>query len=330
MPTSTILAQRLQVLQSFKESVFGTGGAATARWMGVKPGVELKPYRKSTVFDEVRGNLAPGFNSAVLRKGGEYKIPGYLTYEDAILLGHNFFGIVAPTGSAPYTYSYTGATTSQPTIQSFSFEYNQTNGVGFATGCIANKLEIKGNAAEPLEYTLSGLAADIDAATGSGITALSDRSIEVAIMPTGALYMDTAASTIGTTLFGSSLIAYTLTMENGIKYIYTAGSLPPTQWVAGAGWKTTLTLDLLYTTAVKTFITGTLMAGTGAVIRLKPTGSGTKFINLDFSGVLGDDPPLFPEKDGAQIIQIKLDGIWNTANSLHTNMTVGNTVSAVP
>lgn len=329
MPTSPILAQRLLVVQSFKEVSWGTAAAATAKWMALKTWPEFKPYRKSTVYDEARGNVAPGFLSTLNRKGGEFKLEGYLTYEDAILLGHGFFGIVSPTGSSPsFNYAYTGATTSQPTIQPYTFEYNQATGAALATGCIGNKLEIKGNAAEPLEWIFSGLAQDIDASTGSAITSLSDRSVEVALMPSSNFWMDTGTSTIGTTAFNSTLIQYNLAMENGIKFIYTAGSLVPTAWVVDK-WKTTLTLDLLYTSAVKTFVTSTLMAGNQAVIRLKPV-SGAKSIQLDFAGVLADDPALFGQKEGAQFVQVKLEGIYNTTNTLHTNMTAVNAVAAVP
>ena len=330
MPVSpSVLAQRLLKIQSTVETSWGTyAGSPTCQWRLIKPYPTFKPYRKSTVFDEAMGNLAPGFTSAVLLKGGEFNWNGTLSYEDAVLLGCGFFGTVTPTGSAtPYTWTFTGPTTSQGSITPYSFTYNQTSGAALATGCIFTKLDIKGVAATAMEYTVSGLAQDIDAGSGSP-AALSLRTVEAALTPSGSVYLD--SSTIGSTIFSSVLTDFDLAMENSIKYIWTAGALTPSQWVVGDKFKATMTMSLLYTSAVKTFITGTLMAGTTGLVRIKASGSGSSALTLDFAGVLSDDPVLFGNKDGAQLCQVKLGGIWNASNSLHTNMTVANGVSTLP
>lgn len=330
MPTPNLLAQRLAVLQSFKESTWGTSGSATAKWTAVRPYPEFKPYRKITAFDEARGSLAPAYSSALLRKGGEFKIPGYVTFEDAVLLGSGFWATGSASGSvAPYTWNFTGATTPQPSLTSFTFEFNQATAAVLATGCIANKLQIKGSENNPLEYELTGFAQDVDAGTGSSISALADRTVEIAVFLNTSIYMDPSGSTIGTTAFPNAITSFVLDLENALRPIYTAGSLTPTGFVAGDRWKTALTLDLLYTAAVKTFITGTLMTGTRTLVRLRNV-SGAKSINLDFAGVLADDPTLFGNKDGAQLIQVKLDGIYDVAAALHANMSVVNTVAALP
>lgn len=330
MPAPSILSQRLLLLQSFKETAWGTAGSSTAKWAAVKPYPEFKPYRKSTVFDEVRGSLAAGFNSAILRKGGEFKIDGHLTYEDANFLGQGFFGIVTLGSTTPFLATYNGPTGSQPSLQSYSFEYNQTGGFVQASGCIMNKLQLKGSAMDHWEYTVNGFAADMDASSGSAITSLADRTVEVALVGTSALCLDIVSGSMGLTAAPGVLIDFDLTMENGAKPIYTAGSLPPAVWVMGEKFKSQLTMSLLYTTAVRTFIVTTLMAGSKGFIQLKST-SGTKYITLQFCGVLSDEPALFGNKDGAQFVQIKLDAVYDATFAGYTNMLVAQTTgSTVP
>ena len=328
MATSTVTASRLGKLQSYKESSWGGSGAATSKWMGVSPYPEFKPYRKSTIFDEARGTLQPGYLSAILQKGGEWKIPGMLTYEDAVYLGHSFFGIVTASGSAsPFTFTYASSGSAQPNLQTYTFEYNQVGGYVLAAGCIANKLSIKGSMPGALTYELSGFAQDIDTAAAGSPAVLADRTVEVAIFPSMAVYMDPSGSAIGSTAYGGCLTDFSLDMENSASPVYTAGSLVPGAFIVGDRFKASLTLSLLYTSAVKTFVTGTLMAGTQALIRLRAT-SGSKVFNIDYAGVLSDDPALFGDKDGAQLIQIKLDSIYNTGGSLAVAMAVTTTAGS--
>ena len=40
------LTSALKVVQSFKETTWGTPGVATSKWMGVDPNPSIKPYYK--------------------------------------------------------------------------------------------------------------------------------------------------------------------------------------------------------------------------------------------------------------------------------------------
>lgn len=329
MPTPTALAQRLLVWQTFRETVWGTPGAATAKWMGVKPYPSLTPKRKATIFDQARGSLAPGFNSAILEKGGVVKIGGFLTYQDAIFLGHAIWGIVTPTGAGPYTYTYVGPTTTQMNLQTYTVEYSQASSLARAQGTVFQKLSIKGEAAKEISWEMSGWAQDIDPAWSGSLAALSDRTVEPVLMPSTALAMDATGGTIGTTAFANTMISFGLEIENSAKPILTAGSLTPANWVIGDKWQASLSLGLLYTSAVRTYINNTLQAGTVALIQVKPT-SGTNTITWNFAGVLADDIELYGEKEGAQIVNVKLDGIYDSGAALHTGMIVVNPVTTIP
>lgn len=329
MPAPTFNAQRLLTLNSFRETVWGTPGAATARWMGVSPYPEFTPFRKATIHDEARASLAPGYLFNQMQRGGTWKVSGKLTYQDAIFLGHSIWAQVTPTGTNPYTYTYTGPLGTQPTLTTYTFEFNQTGAQSRAVGCVANKLSIKGEATKELTYDLSGFAQDIDPAWSGTPATLSDRTVNVAIMPELALFMDASGGSIGATAFAGRLVGFGLDIENSMVPIPAAGSLLPAGWVAGDKWKSSLTLKLLAASDTRTFLNATLQNPTGALLRLRSTLAAAS-ITLDMAAVLADDIKQIGEFQGAQMWEAKLSGYYDAGAALHTNLTVVNAVSTIP
>ena len=109
MAKSYVLANRLIGLQMFKEAVWGTVGPATARLMAVKPTPEFTPVTKSTILDEQRHSLIPGFNSYIGMRGGAFTFGGSCTYEEMLALALGFAGGgVLPT--AGYTIAIASST----------------------------------------------------------------------------------------------------------------------------------------------------------------------------------------------------------------------------
>lgn len=329
MPAPTLNSQRLNVLQSFRETTWGTPGAATARWMALSGVAEFTPFRKATAFKEFRGTLAPAYLFSQLKRGGTWKIMGRLTYEDVIFLGHAFWATVTPTGTNPYTYTYTGPLGTQPTLTTFTFEYNQAGLQTQAVGCVATKLTLKGEAEKEWTYELSGFAQDIDSAWSGSLAVLSDRTVEVATFPQTALWMDAFGTAIGTTAFSARLLKAQFDFENGARPIPTGGTLLPAGWVIGEEWKTSASLQILAASDTKTYINSTLQSPNGALLRVRPV-SGTKQITWDYAGILADDIKQIGEFQGAQAWDFKLDGMYGAAAALHTNMTVINAVSTIP
>lgn len=154
--TSTTLASRLIRLQSFKETVWGTPGIATSRWMGVQPYPSFRPYQKSTIFDEDRASLQNSFLSAVLVEGGEFDINMHATYEDIEYLLQGGLQAVTPTGGPVYVYAHSAPTNAPWSVQSYTLEYGYDIGTIGATGCLINKWSIKGSAKKQWEASLSG------------------------------------------------------------------------------------------------------------------------------------------------------------------------------
>lgn len=152
----TALASRLNRLQSFKETVWGTPGLATARWMGVQPYPNFKPYQKSTLFDEDRGSLQNAFLSAVLVEGGEFSLNMHATYEEINFILQSGLQAVSPTGVGPYTWAYAAPTDAAWSAQSYTFEWGYDIGAIGASGCLINKWSIKGSAKKQWEVSASG------------------------------------------------------------------------------------------------------------------------------------------------------------------------------
>jgi hypothetical protein len=73
-----------------------------------------------------------------------------------------------------------------------------------------------------------------------------------------------------------------------------------------------------------------LKAGSRAVCRLSNT-SGSKVAQLNFSGVMSDDPTFFPNEQSAKAVDFKMEGQYEAtsiANDLKAVIT--NTVAALP
>lgn len=153
---SSTLASRLKRLQSFKEASWGVSGLATARWMGVQPYPNFKPYQKSSIFEEDRGSLQNGFLSAVLVEGGEFDLNMHATYEDINFILQGGLQAVAATGGPNFVWTYAAPTNAAWYTQSYTFEWGYDEGTIGAAGCIINKWSIKGSAKKQWEASASG------------------------------------------------------------------------------------------------------------------------------------------------------------------------------
>src|SRR5579859_3730455 len=194
--TPNAIAQRLIRFQTYQEVVWGSACPATKRWMTAKEYPTVKPYRKSTVYPEARGSLAPGFASNQLRQGGEWKLGGYAAFEELPYYFQSVttFQASASQGGGFFLYTYSFPTTAQPTPSSYTIEYNQTGYPARAVGCIGQKLSLKWEAEKEVQWDLSGQAKDIDNSWSGSPAVLSDVAITPVITPVTALAMDASGS----------------------------------------------------------------------------------------------------------------------------------------
>lgn len=329
MPTSSILAPRLITLQMFKEVTWGTGAAATAKWMGVQPLPTFKPYYKMTPLDEQRGTVVPAYLAPLLLQGGEMNMNLHVTYEDLLfLLAGTIQGGVSPTGIGPYTWNFVPGVGTAWNAQTYTMEYGYDIGTVVANGVTFNKWSIKGEASKQWEASVSGFYKTHNQ-NGTLTGAISDRVVEVVLGPTTALFIDNIGATIGTTAFANTLVTFNVEGDTGLKPVYTQGSLSPIGFTYDKV-AVKMTLGLLYTSAIKTLLTSQLFGVGGVLVRLKST-SGAKVAQLDFSGVLSDDPQLYGNKNSAQIIELKLDALYDAGSfAQYYKPQVINNVATLP
>lgn len=155
--TPNNLAGRLQRIQSFKETVWGTPGLATAKWMLIQPTPQFTPVFKSVFVDEDRGSFAPAFVSYTPELGGAFTINWDASFEDINFALAGALGAVTPTGPGPYTYTYLGPLSSAWAPQSYSLELAYDIATVLAQGALTNKLSIKGNSKGNWTITQSGI-----------------------------------------------------------------------------------------------------------------------------------------------------------------------------
>jgi hypothetical protein len=328
MPVPNLPPIRLLLFQSYKESTWGSTGVATAKWMGIQEYPEFKPYRKSTLFNEARGNLAPAFIDSILRKGGEWKVNQIATFED--ILFPMFMCAGSASGSSPYTF--TSASTVAPNVTPCTIEYNYPPQSVQGQGCIANKIVIKAEAEKEWQIETSGFAYDIDPSWSGSPANLGDRTVEAILMAETGICLDVAASgSPGVTSFANIMNSFTWTYENSIKPIYTGGSLAPQGTVVSGAMKSTLELELLWTPTLRTWVNTNWNTGLQGLVQVKAV-SGSKYATLNFNGALSDEIAYFGNKDGAEIVKVKLDAAYNPnpGAQLWTNFLVQNGVLTLP
>lgn len=397
---SPTLASRLVRWQSFKEVTWGTPGLATARWMGVQPYPNIKPYQKSTLFDEDRGSLQNNFLSAVLQEGGEFSMNMHCTFEDANFILQGGLQAVSPTGGNPYTWAYAAPTNAAWYVQSYTFEHGYDQSTIGISGAMFNKWSIKGSAkkqwemsaggffktyypnsaiaivsstnATPIVVTATGhglatgnqviianhltntaangtwtiivTGADTFSLTGSvgngvgGATGtvvktqtpgIPDRTVEVILFPGTTLKMEAQGGTLGTTSYSNQFLGFSLDYNPGLMPIYGSDTKSPIAWTYAKATPT-LSMKLLYTDQVKAFINTTLKAGQRAVTQIKNISS-SKSAELDFAGVLSDDPTYYPNEQDAVAVDLKLEGQYEpTSIANDFKATWINAVSALP
>jgi hypothetical protein len=184
------------------------------------------------------------------------------------------------------------------------------------------------------KFTLTGaVGTGVGGATGTvtkiQTPAIPDRTVEVILFPGTILKMEATGGTLGTTPFTNQLMSFGLDVTTGLVPVYGSDAKTPIAWTYDK-LTPTLTLKLLWTAQAKAFLNSVLKAGQRAVCQLTNT-SGAKIAELDFSGVMTDDPTFFPNEQSAKAVEFKLEGQYeNTSIANDMKAIITNAVSAIP
>jgi hypothetical protein len=328
MTVSTSLnATRLVRLQLGQESTWGTPATATAILNGVQPTPTITPAVKSVIFDEQLGSLVPAYHQAQVELGGSFDMKGYVTYEDILYLLSGVYGLPTPAGS--YTWTFTIPSTTAWTPVSYTMELG-ISGSSTATKLVGGLFQdwsITGSEAKELTFTAKGFGQSVS--YGVTPTSLSYHTpCEMALMPQVAVAMGVAGTGVGSlTAYSGSLVNFTLSGNSGLVPFKAAGSKYPASWCYT---KQTLGLKvaMAYTSTLQTFIGANQLAGSPVVLQLKAT-SGAKIIEIDFAGALKSDPVYWGDSQGAQIVELDMDAVYDATDAFYTKFVVTNTVATL-
>jgi putative Mn2+ efflux pump MntP len=107
------------------------------------------------VVDEDRGSFAPGYTSYIPETGGAWAVGWQATFEDIIFALHGALGAVSASPSGTFTYA--APLTSAWTPQAYTLELAYDIAAAAATGCLTQKVSIKGNSKKNWTIAQSGI-----------------------------------------------------------------------------------------------------------------------------------------------------------------------------
>lgn len=207
------------------ESTAGTDLATTSKTVieefMVTPEDEVfRPQHKAGLLVANKGN------EQAMTRGTRWTARGKLCYEQAQhWLEGAIAGAITPTGTNPYTWTFTRNATAVPTLDSYTFERRISDGsnvIGNAWHyAMIDALTIKGSPRSMIEYEAQGFARRVQTET---LTAGQSLPGTITFMPhgTSALYIDSTYANRGTTIVSSQLLDWSLTIRPGLEPFFTA------------------------------------------------------------------------------------------------------------
>lgn len=326
MPIASIdQSTRLLRLQVGTETTWGTAVAATSIVHGAAPVPKVTPQVKVTQFDEQLGTLTPSFRSAQLALGGTWEHSGNALFEDILYVLGGAFGVPTPAGGV-WTFVPPVAATFAPLSQTMELGNVQTTDCIKAAGCLLDTWSIKGEHSKELTYDAKGFYKTTTFGTLTG--SLNLRTVETILTPSVALCMEAAGGTPGTTPFTATLVTFEVSGVTGLKPVYSGGALAPTSFVYNKQ-ECGLKVGLLYNSTLATYLGTNPVAGLPMVLDLKAT-SGSKYLDIQYSGVLKSDPVYWGDNQGAQLVELDLGPQYDTSLANYAKFIVKNALSSLP
>ena len=317
-----------------RETVFGTGVAATTIWRA--PFSMVEDASQSVTVDENIGLLVQAERSYDTQHQGRLVMPATeLTYEQVCHILEAGVKAATPTGTGTYTRIYAYPTDNTvPTPKSYTIEtYNNLASVDAQemNGALVEEFTFEGNAREAWKMSATWFGKRPVGSTPTALTTLV--SVEAAMVPMTLLYIDATGGTIGTTQKAGVLMGAQVRVRTGLIPLPVGdGSLSHSNYKWTKPEITyTLTLELEKDGAASTVATERTARTNKTVrlIRLSNTGSGSKAFSMDFAGIhdtIGD----YTNSNGNTTVQITGHAVYSAADTLFWSATVVNAVATLP
>lgn len=313
-----------------KQTVFGTAVTPTAKLMGVGEG-SLSSGVESSLVEEQRGALTPGYTATVDKGGAEASLSGDVNYEQIGYVLDSLFGTATPSGSSTYTRTYTGPG-SKPTPSIFTLLRGTTLDTRKITGAICNEATFKFEANKRLGFDSKWLGQSV---TSGALAVLTDTAVNYAHGNSAQIYIDTWAGTVGTTAITSTAFSgeLGLNFNKGLKY--GLGSSNPTDHkinkLAGGSNKLKLALELSTESVAwyNSIITATA-APWSAQVRIKFSYDADRSLQIDFAGFADKAPEYVTDADGVAQLEFELTPMYHATLATWVKLILSNKVATLP
>ena len=325
------MASAFRKIQTGREATAGTKVAATAKQMGTLTMEEMMVLHRP---DEERGSLADAHRTVVAGEGVELTFEGDATFEQLPYWLENSVNTVAGavTDTSAYTYTYTPNLTTANTPKTFTIEYGDDVQEHEVEYCVTKELEISGAVDEPWTVKSSMFGRNLAASSFTG--ALSDPTVETALVNLTKLYIDDSGGSHGGTELALTLIDFSFKLTTGFTPGKHGGSTLYFDALRQQKIKATLDMTLEFLTATEAERVKRV-AGTNRLVRLEALGTlagaatAYRTARIDMSGVytkwgsLGDN-------DGADVVAVTLESEYDSTWAKFLEIVVINAVATLP
>lgn len=301
----------LRVCQFGKESVWGTGVAATALMSGLND-LRFKPQVTNLQRRWLTGNFTPASAVVQTDRRGSASLNGDFTFEDFIyILLSSVKGGVTPTGAGDAkTWTFPFATTAAPNIESRTLEFSDGSQEYELEGGICASWQLAGGGGDDALITFNSNWIGKNLLPSTLTAALTQREFEVLAAAKMALKLDDFGGTIGTTAKAATLISWTLDYNLGVHLKkFQDASINPAAFGYGIP-DATLGLSLEFNAIGKAEV-DKYLANTGRLVQLVGQGSlisgaDYKKLTVDFAGDITDVSDMWGDRDGNTTVDLTL------------------------
>ena len=327
---------KLDKVQLGPEGTKGTEVDATSLWPGV---AELTDNRQTVFPPENIGYLAQVNRSYIPYADAGVKFAEVAASFEQI--GYPFAAGIqnTTTGSANggttngYVYIYTAATTTLPTIKTYTIEGGDNAQEYQALYGMCTKITLKGTTKDALKISSEWIAQSLS--TGSFTSNISVPTLEYALFQTGKIYCDPVSGSSGSTQLTNTFLDFDQTIETGQTAVSTANGTISYGFDKNVGTKITGTITVEHE-AQGISLYNDFKNGTARIIRMDfpgtaLTGTGgtfsTKLIRLEFVMKILDVKRA--SANGNNVVKITYQGVYDPTANLYWKMTVVNTNSTL-
>ncbi len=317
-----------------RETVFGTGVAATTLWRG--PFSMIEDASEVVTVDENVGLLVQAERTYFTKHMGRLAMPSTeLTFEQVGHILEAGVKTVSPTGTNPYTRAYAYPTdNSVPTPKSYTIEtYNNLADVDALemNGALVEEFTFEGNAREAWKMSSTWFGRRPVTTTPTSLSTLV--TVEEALIPKTLLYIDATGGTVGTTQKSGVFMGAQVRVKTGLIPLPVGdGNLYHSTYKWTKPEITfTITMELEKDGAAS-MVSTERTAFTNRTVRLfklKCTGSGSKEFSVSFAGVY-DSVGDYTNSDGNTTVQLSGHAVYSSADTLFWSTTVVNTIATLP